>query len=96
MESTKNDALFKFAAFTLIAVSAFLLPGAVSLHSEEAGRTGDQATAAMMVESMDALTGEIPAADRASYAALEESDPLFLMQMSSQRFEQSRHRNLWK
>ncbi len=80
----------------MIAVSAFLLPGAVSLHSEETNRTSGQAAAVMMAESMDALVNEIPASDRASYAALEQSDPLFLMQLSSQRFEPARHRNLWK
>ncbi len=95
MKKMTKEMRFRVVSGLLIAVSALLLPGAIE-SSGESESTKAQMAAAEAVSSLTAIAGEIPEVRRDGFASLAEKDPLFMLQINSQRYDAGKHSGLWK
>lgn len=93
MMDVKHNLGFKLVVLGILAASMVLLPGAISGADAET----PELTAAVneAVQSINCVSAEVSAENRAEFIELGKANPLFTLQMNAQKFE-PRHHGLWK
>jgi len=95
MKKMTKEMRFRVVSGLLIAISALLLPGAIA-GSGESESTKAQMAAAEAISSLVTIADEFPEAQREGFAALADKDPLFMLQINSQRYDNVRTAGLKK